>query len=259
MKVTILGSGGSTGTPSVEYGWGNCDAKNPKNRRLRPGIYIENDDGKSILIDTGPDLREQLLANNIQKADAIIYTHAHADHTHGIDDVRSLNRLMQKAIPAYMTQKTYEALEGSFPWVFEQISPQENFYKPTLVQHILKQPKDIRDIAGMKISFFEQSHGHSKSTGIQVEEGIALTTDVVDIPEDTLMSYRGVKHWFVGMIGFSAHPTHAHYDLIMEWADKIRPQYIWLTHLGNNLDHQKLLEVLPENVRPVYDGMVIDV
>ncbi len=259
MKVTILGSGGSTGTPSVEYGWGDCDPNNPKNRRLRPGIYIENNNGKALLIDTGPDLREQLLACDIKKVDAILYTHAHADHTHGIDDVRSLNRLMQKPIPAYMTRATYKSLKGSFPWVFEKIPPKENFYKPTLIKHIIREPYDILDIEGMKISFFEQSHGYSKSTGIQVDKDIAITTDVVSISESAISSYQGVKHWLVGMIGFSAHPTHAHYDLILKWAELIQPQHIWLTHLGLRLDHQRLMETLPENIRPVYDGMVLDI
>ncbi len=256
MKITILGSGGSTGTPSVEYGWGNCDPNNPKNRRLRPGIYIENDKGYSILIDTGPDLREQLLNNKIKKVDAILYTHAHADHTHGIDDIRSLNRLMKKAIPAYMTIETYESLKGSFPWVFEQISPQGNFYKPTLKKYII-QPIDKFEIAEMNISFFEQSHGYSKSTGIRVNKEIAITTDVVSISEDAINAYKGVKHWLVGMIGFSKHPTHAHYDLILKWAEKIQPQHVWLTHLGPGLDYQELLNELPDYIKPVYDGMVI--
>ncbi len=258
MKITILGSGGSTGTPSVEYGWGDCDPDNPKNRRLRPGIYVENDDGQSILIDTGPDLREQLLTHNIRRVDGILYTHAHADHTHGIDDVRSLNRLMQKAIPAYMSAETYSRLKESFPWIFEKISPTEGFYKPTLDKEIIK-PVDYKKIAGMDISFFEQSHGYSKSTGIQIKKDFVLTTDVVDISDEAILSYKGVKHWVVGMIGFSSHPTHAHYDLILEWAERIEPQYIWLTHLGIGLDHQWLVNDLPDNIRPAYDGLVIEV
>ncbi len=258
MKVIILGSGGSTGTPSVEYGWGKCDPANPKNKRLRPGIYIENKGGKSLLIDTGPDLREQLLVNKIRKIDAILYTHAHADHTHGIDDVRSLNRLMEKAIPAYMTVETYNSLRGSFPWVFEKISSSSNFYKPTLEKHIIHPIEDYREIAGMKVSFFEQCHGYSKSTGILINKDIAITTDVVNLTEKAIKSYKGVKHWLVGMIGFSVHPTHAHYDLILNWAEKIQPQYIWLTHLGLDLDHQKLIEKLPAHIRPVYDGMQLE-
>lgn len=258
MKITVLGSGGSTGTPAVEFGWGACNPNNPKNKRLRPGIYIENEYDKSILVDTGPDLREQLLTNDIKRADAIIYTHAHADHTHGLDDVRSLNRLMDSSIPAYMSKDTYERLSGSFPWVFDKIEKNKNFYKPTLVPHIIHSG-DNYDIADINCQFFEQSHGFSSSYGILFNKQFAFTTDVVEITEKALNAYKGVQHWMVGMIGFKPHPTHAHFDIIRHWADYIQPKHIWITHIGLSLDHNELLEKLPDNMRPVYDGQIIQI
>ncbi|MFV0431299.1 MAG: MBL fold metallo-hydrolase [Alphaproteobacteria bacterium] len=257
MKVTVLGSGGSTGTPAVELGWGACDSNNPKNRRLRPGLYVQKEDN-SILVDTGPDLREQLLANKITQADAVIYTHAHADHTHGLNDVRSLNRLMNKALPAYMSVETHQQLSESFPWVFEEIPENKNFYKPTLEPKIITS-NEYRTIADIDCQFFEQSHGFSTSYGILFDKKFAFTTDVVAMSDEALKAYENVEHWMVGMIGFKPHPTHADYDTIKKWADRIQPKHIWITHIGLNLDHNELIEQLPDNMQPTYDGHIITI
>lgn len=256
MKATILGSGGSTGTPSVEDGWGTCDPENPKNSRMRPGLYVENKH-TSILIDAGPDLRMQLLQNHIKHIDAIIFTHAHADHTHGINELRSLNRLMDAPIHAYMSQDCFDTLNQSFSWVF-QYQPEDGFYKPALIPHIVHDG-DIITIKDIECQFFEQSHGYSISYGIKFDQQLVYTTDVVQMSKKAITSYANIPHWIVGMIGEKAHPTHAHLGMIYQWQEDICADNIWLTHLGIYVDHDDLCAKLPEHIRPVFDGQIIEI
>ncbi len=254
MKVTILGSGGSTGTPSVEHGWGACDPANPKNHRLRPSAYVQSNK-TSILIDAGPDLRVQLLNNNIKHIDAIIFTHAHADHTHGISELRSLNRLMNKPIHAYMSQDCFDTLNRSFAWVFQH-QPEGDFYKTALIPHIVHD-SDQMTIGDIRCQFFEQSHGYSLSYGVKFDDQFVYTTDVVTMSKRAIQSYVNIPHWIVGMIGEKPHPTHAHLEMIYAWQKSIKAQNIWLTHLGLYVDHDVLCAKLPEHIRPVFDSQVI--
>ncbi len=254
MKVTILGSGGSTGTPSIEHGWGACDPNNPKNYRLRPGIYVQHKN-TSILVDAGPDLRVQLLNNNIKYMDAVIFTHAHADHSHGISELRSINRLMNKPIHAYMSQDCFDALYQSFAWVFDHAQEGE-FYKTALIPHIVHDG-DLITINNIQCQFFEQSHGYSLSYGIKFDDQLAYTTDVVKMSEKAMQSYKHIPHWIVGMIGEKPHPTHAHLDMIYAWQKNIKAQNIWLTHLGIYTDHDAICAKLPSFMRPAFDGQII--
>ncbi len=255
MKVTILGSGGSTGTPSIEGGWGACDSNNPKNTRMRPGAYVQHGD-TSILIDAGPDLRMQLLNNQITHIDALIFTHAHADHTHGINELRSLNRLMNSTIDVYLSEDCYKTLKQGFSWVFEH-NHEQGFYKPALTPYIVGDGEK-RLIGDICCQFFEQSHGYSLSTGIKFNEDMVYTTDVVEMSDHAFEAYAHIPHWIVGMIGERPHPTHADLQMIYDWQERILAKKIWLTHLGLYVDHDDLCKKLPDHIRPVFDGQIID-
>ncbi len=257
IKVTILGCGGATGTPSVEWGWGRCDPENPRNRRLRPSILIEGR-GTRILVDTSPDLRQQLLASGVRDLDAVIYTHAHADHLHGIDDLRSINRVMDRALPTYATQETLGAIRERFGYVLEPLAEGAGgYYKPTLVPHRIR-PGNVLEIGGLAVRTFEQDHGWMTTLGLRVGP-IAYSTDVVAIPEAGFAALAGIDTWILDVFTDAPdHPTHPGVTKALAWIDRVRPRRAVLTHMSARLDYETLRATLPHGVEPGYDGMVIE-
>lgn len=252
MKITMLGCGGSGGVPLIGNEWGACDPSNPKNRRLRPSIYIEAE-GLSILVDTSPDLREQLLTNSIKKVDAILYTHAHADHVHGIDDIRGMNRIMQKAIPAYATQKTMDEIQAGFGYIFRPLPEGHGFYKPQLTPHIINGQIKIGDL---DIIPFEQNHGFTTSLGFRIKD-FAYSTDVVELSDAAFEKLAGINVWIVDCFMYDQHHTHAHLAKVLEWVGRLKPARTILTHMSARLDYDALKAKLPAHIEPGYDGMII--
>lgn len=256
MRVTILGSGCSGGTPQPGQGWGKCDPNNPKNRRLRPSILVENE-GTTVLVDTSPDLREQLLDADVTRLDAVVYTHAHADHLHGIDDLRGINRAMGTAIDAYADEITLGIIQQRFGYVLKPLpETATSIFKPTLVPHVLNDRQSV-DIGNLKFSGFVQDHGFSQTMGYRINN-VGYTTDVVELPEHAFDILAGIDTWIIGTFIDRPHATHVDVDRALGWIERVKPKRGIFTHLGQSLDHDQLAAYLPNGVEPAYDGMVID-
>jgi phosphoribosyl 1,2-cyclic phosphate phosphodiesterase len=257
MRVVILGSGSSSGTPAVDAGWGRCDPAEPKNRRTRPSILVEEADTR-ILVDTSPDLRAQLLDAGIAHIDAVFYTHAHADHLHGIDDLRAVNRAINRPLPIYADRQTLDVIHRRFEYVFSSLSAGTRyFYKPVLVPHELEEGVPV-DIGAMRVIAFEQDHGFSRTLGFRFG-AFAYSTDVVELSERAFAFLHGIDVWIIGTLVNQPHPTHCHISKALAWIERIQPRRALLTHLGLDLDHATLAARLPAGVEPAFDGQVVDV
>lgn len=254
IKVTILGCGISGGIPMLGNIWGDCDPMNPKNNRLRSSVLVEIDN-KKILIDTSPDLRTQFLDANIDWIDAVLYTHAHADHTHGINDLAPIGR-RKKPIPVYGDAITLEKLHKSFEYAFYMPPPAPTIYKPFLIPYVISPPSFMVD--NLKVICFEQDHGFSTSLGFRIGD-FAYSTDVTQLSEQAFEALQGVKVWIVDCLRYEPHETHSHLEKSLEWIRRINPERAYLTHLGIELDYDTLLGQLPPNVLPCYDGLKIEV
>jgi phosphoribosyl 1,2-cyclic phosphate phosphodiesterase len=250
VQVTVLGSGTAGGTPRLGNDWGVCDPREPKNRRLRASICVDVD-GIRILIDTSPDLRQQALANGIDRVDAVLYTHAHADHCHGIDDLRFFRRPHGTLIRAFGDRSTLSILENRFPYVFVQ--QPDRLYPPILAANVVDGPFSI---GAVEVIPFRQGHGNVDTLGFRIG-GMAYSTDVVHLAEDAFAVLAGIDTWIVDCLQATPHPTHAHLDLALAWIGRIRPRRAILTHINPTLDHARLAGSLPSGVEPAFDGMVV--
>lgn len=262
MRITILGCGAAPGVPVIGPYWGNCDPKEPRNRRRRVSILIDDDQPEGpVLVDTSPDLREQLLDAEVGRIGAVLYTHSHADHLHGIDDLRSLNRRQLAAIPTYGTAETLASIAKRFGYAFDppsQIDGKIFFYKPSLEPHTVV-PGQAFKAAGLTVMPFEQDHGFgTRSTGYRFGPA-AYSTDVLDLSDEAFAALRGIRLWIVDCMSYQPIPTHAHLDKVLRWLDRVRPDRAVLTHMGTELDYQRLKSELPPDVEPAYDGMVLEV
>lgn len=260
MRVTILGCGPSVGVPMIggpdgAGEWGVCDPAEPRNRRSRSSIVIERA-GARLLVDTAPELRTQLLACAIGRVDAILYTHAHADHITGIDDTRSLNRTAQRPLDAFGTRATLAELERRFGYAFRPWEP-PGFFRPVLVPREVA-PGQTVGIAGMEVALFEQDHGFTTTLGLRVG-GFGYSTDVVRMSEAGFAALAGIDTWVVGCFCRAPHNTHAHVGLVLDWVARLGVRRTVLTHMGTDLDWAWLAANLPAGVEGGYDGMVLDV
>jgi phosphoribosyl 1,2-cyclic phosphate phosphodiesterase len=252
MRVTILGCGTSSGVPRIGNDWGECDPAEPKNRRRRVSLLVEHD-GAAIVIDTGPDFREQMLAANIQRLDAVLYTHDHADHTHGIDDLRQIFHLMQAPVQCFASPATWDVLVPRFEYVFAGTA----FYPATAVANPLP---PVLTIGGMTITWFIQNHGNIDSIGYRVEAGdkaIAYSTDIKLLPPESEASVEGLNLWVVDALRRKPHPTHSHLDATLGWIARAKPQRAVLTHMDQSMDYSALCHTLPLGVEPGYDGQIV--
>ncbi len=256
MRITILGCGGSAGVPVIGYGWGNCDPKNPKNRRLRSSVFIETEK-TNILIDTSPDLRQQLLNHNISHVDAILYTHAHSDHLHGIDELRAVNRKMKSPIDLFANQETLDEIQSRFSYIFDNpITDKKQIFKPWFNVAVAENHFYYKDV---EILSFDQDHGYNQTTlGYRIGN-FAYSTDVVHMPEEAFDILKGVDTWVVDCIRREKHPTHSWLAQTLEWIDIVKPKKAILHHMDNMLDYETLKAELPSYIEPAYDGMVLEV
>ena len=256
MQITILGCGSSAGVPAIGNYWGNCNPKNPKNRRLRCSILIKSDKSQ-ILIDASPDLRQQLLSANVTYIDGVLITHAHADHIHGIDDFRYLNHIMNKHINLYAKSAVIDEIRKKFNYVFDDLVPESNgfYYKPCLIPNEISGQFQIKDL---KIKSFQQNHGFGETTGFRINN-IAYSTDVVELNEKAFSNLHDLDLWIVDCLRFKAHKTHSHFEKTMEWVNKIKPKKTILTHMNFEVDYDEITKKLPKNCYAGYDGLKIKV
>ncbi len=257
MKVTIMGSGSSSGTPSLSEGWGACDPENPRNRRLRPSLLIEIGT-TTVLVDTSPDLRQQLLNAGTNRLDAILYTHGHADHLHGIDDLRGVNKAMNTPLRVFADAVTRDHIHQRFEYVTTPLDPDADFYYKPVLNITEISPGEGFSVGGMDIQAFDQDHGYTHTLGYRFGD-FAYSTDLLGLPEESFQALEGVKTWIVDAFSWQPHRTHAHVNLALEWVERVKPARAVLTHLGTAIDYAELSAYVPEGVEVAYDGMVIEV
>lgn len=250
MKVTMLGCGTSGGVPRIDGFWGACDPGNPKNRRRRASILVQHRD-TSLVVDTSPDFREQCLSCNVKKIDGVLFTHDHADHTHGIDDLRTFRAILGRRIDIYANQPTLDILHDRFYYIFHEVEG----YRPICEPHLIEGPFRIGDI---EIEPFEQTHGTIVSLGFRFGD-FAYSTDLNDLSEKAFAALEGVKVWIVDALRYEPHPTHPHLDLTLEWIGRVKPERAILTHMTWDMDYQTLRSTLPDGVEPGFDGLTIEI
>ncbi len=262
LTLTILGCGSSAGVPRVGVGWGACDPSNPKNRRRRCSVLVEKqsaDATTTVLVDTTPDLRDQLLGADVKRLDAVLYTHEHADHTHGIDDLRPLVIAMRKRIPVYADRMTSELLQLRFGYCFE--TPAGSSYPPILDMKQLK-PGVMTTISGPGGSLeaipFRMIHGDIDALGFRFGN-VAYAPDVSTMPEESLVYLQGLDVLILDALRYTPHPTHFSVAEALELIDKVRPRRAILTNLHTDLDYETLRRELPPQIEPAYDGLQISV
>ncbi|WP_092066868.1 MBL fold metallo-hydrolase [Poseidonocella pacifica] len=258
LRFTILGCGSSGGVPRLGGNWGACDPSNPKNARRRCSLLVERESVEGttrVLIDTSPDLRSQLLDAGIGTLDGVVYTHAHADHVHGIDDLRVIVYNRQEKLSVWADTPTQERLYASFGYAFVQ--PENSNYPPILDMHMIDGDVRVQGAGGaITLSPFHVTHGNIDALGFRMNN-TAYLPDVSDIPDDAWGRLHGLDCWIVDALRRTPHPTHAHLDKTLEWIARAKPAKAVLTNMHIDLDYDTVEAETPPHVTPAYDGMVI--
>jgi phosphoribosyl 1,2-cyclic phosphate phosphodiesterase len=258
VKVTVLGCGSSGGVPLITGDWGLCDPQDSRNRRRRPSVLIETN-GKTILVDTGPDMREQFLTwGPPERIDAVILTHYHADHLNGIDDIRHFVGKQKQTIPLYVLPEVGDHMRTHFDYVVKGFA-----WYPPLVDIRVVEPKSdvIRfDVEGVPVDMWRQNHGRVDTIGMRFGP-VAYSTDCVNLSDAILSQLRQwkLKLWMADAARIKPHPAHAHLDMTLDWMQRVKPERGLLTHMSEGLDYAKTLAACPDFVQPAYDGMKITV
>lgn len=279
LVVTILGCGSSGGVPRVGQGWGRCDPNNPRNRRRRCSILVQrfappagggigsfsgpdssdNAGPTTVLVDMSPDLREQLIAADCDALDAILVTHSHADHTHGIDDVRPLVIKHHRRIQVQMDAFTSGLLQARFEYIFR--TPAGSQYPP-LLDWVEISHGHVSDIAGaggvIEAIPFRLDHGDIDALGFRFGK-IAYTPDVVGIPDESVQYLEDLDVWIIDALRYRPHPSHFSLEQALSWIERMKPKRAILTNLHTDMDFDQLCSELPDGVEPAYDGMRVRV
>ncbi len=264
LRATILGCGSSGGVPRIGNHWGACDPKEPRNRRRRCSLLVEQwdqDESKktTVLVDTSPDMRDQLLDANVNWIDGVLMTHDHADQSHGIDDLRMVALNGRRRVDVWMDEPTSATLTRRFDYCFKQLPG--SGYPAILNEHRIATfgvPIRIEGAGGtIEAIPFDQDHGNIRSLGFRFGP-LAYSADVVGVPEDSFAILQGVDTWILDALRYTPHPTHAHLSLSMKWLENTQIRLGILTNMHVDLDYQTLVRDLPESVRPAHDGMTIE-
>ena len=261
LSLTILGCGSSAGVPRVGQGWGKCDPNNPRNRRRRCSVLVERTHAggaTTVLVDTSPDLREQLIGANAKRLDAVLMTHPHADHTHGIDDLRPLVQEAGRRIEMYMDEPTSLVVRRVFTYAFQTL--EGSSYPPIVTERRLTAGRHCR-IEGpggaIEAMPFDLDHGDIGALGFRFG-GLAYTPDVKRIPDASRPYLEGLELWIVDALRYRSHPTHFSLDDALAWIETMRPRRAILTNLHTDLDYETLRARLPAHVAPAYDEMRVE-
>lgn len=257
LRFTILGCGTSAGVPRIGNDWGQCDPANPKNRRLRVSILVESQTTR-LLVDTSPDLRQQLLTADVIDLDAVLWTHDHADHAHGIGDLRPIyhHRMNRKEpagpIEGYARSPVISLMKQRFGYAFEG----REGYRPII--KAIELPEGDLTIGDIAVRWVDMPHGNIFSTGFRFEHGgraIGYATDFHEVTEGMIALFSGVDVWIVDALREKPHPTHPHLAQTLAGVEHVRPGCTYLTHMDNSMDYARLCAILPPHVRPAYDGL----
>lgn len=250
MKIRILGSGTSSGVPRIGNEWGDCDPAEPRNRRTRASALVEHGDTR-ILIDTSPDMRAQLLAADVGRVDAVIWTHDHADHCHGIDDLRQIFHQLGHPVRGLARADTRQTLEARFAYVFHG----KRGYPPTAT---IEELPDAITIGDISVRIVDQPHGGTRSAGLRFEadgRSIGYATDFHELTEAMATLYTGLDVWVVDALRRWPHPSHPELSAVLGWVETLRPREAALIHMDQTMDYATLCAELPPGVQPGYDGL----
>jgi phosphoribosyl 1,2-cyclic phosphate phosphodiesterase len=261
MQFTILGCGSSGGVPRVGQGWGECDPNNPKNRRRRCSLLVERIGPKgktTVLVDTSPDLREQLLGADVKRLDGVLFTHDHADHTHGLDDLRPLSIVQRKRIDVYLDEQTSQVLNTRFSYCFK--TPPGSEYPPIVTEHRISAGKKVAvEGEGGVIEALPLLHEHGNITALGFRFGrLVYSPDINGVPDAILPALENHDVWILDALRYRPHPSHFDVEESLDWFARMRPKRGILTNLHSDVDFEALRKKLPPNVEPAYDGMKIE-
>ncbi len=259
LRFTILGCGSSMGVPRVALGWGDCDPDNPKNRRRRCSLLVERQNAQGhrtrVLVDCSPDLRDQLIDAEVDWIDGVVITHEHADHTHGIDDLRPLYIAKRHRVSVYMDEPTSRAMHARFGYCF--MTPPGSQYPPTLGEHRLipGEPVTIEGQGGsIDVLPVLQEHGDIPSLGFRFGN-VGYSADIKGMPPESIDAMAGLDVWIVDALRKTPHPSHFNLDEALAWIERVKPKRAILTNLHSDLDYEALRASLPAHVQPAFDGM----
>ena len=259
LRVTILGCGSSGGVPRIGGNWGACDPQNPKNRRRRCSILVERfgpDGVTQVLVDTSPDLREQLLMAGVARLDGVLFTHDHADHTHGLDDLRVVVFNRRERLPVWADARTSDVLMARFGYAFVQ--PEGSHYPPILDLNLIEGTVTVEGAGGaIAAQPFEVQHGRIRSLGFRFGP-VAYLPDVSEMTEEAWAAVEGVDCWIVDGLRYTPHPTHAHLERTVEWIERAAPRRAVVTNMHVDLDYEAVAAETPANVTPAHDGMTLE-
>jgi phosphoribosyl 1,2-cyclic phosphate phosphodiesterase len=264
LEFTILGCGSSGGVPRADGAWGACDPNDARNRRSRCSLLVRRksdrgaDHETTVIVDTSPDFRMQSADAGVARIDAVLFTHDHADQTHGIDDVRAFAMRQRRRLACYMDEATHHTLMRRFGYIFRG----EGAYPAICDDHAIPDHGVAWSIDGpsgaIPVVTFDQDHGGPRSVGYRFGP-VAYSSDVVGLSNEAFAALAGVKVWIVDALRYAPHPTHAHLDLALEWIARVRPERAILTNMHIDLDFETLRGEAPEGVEPAYDGMRFEI
>ena len=258
IKITVLGSGTSVGIPALgKLGWGKCNPLNKKNKRQRCAILIQSND-TNILIDAGPDIKNQLIDHNINKIDAVFITHQHSDHIAGLDELRPFYFYNKNKIKIYTHKSTSDFLLKRYDYLFNKSLSSQSYFKPPLEIVNFEFYQDIM-INDIYIKSFKQNHGAINTMGFVFNEAFAYCTDVVKFPLKSFKLLYNLKLLIITGLRAMPHEAHAHFDLSFKWIKELNPDFAYLTHLSPESDHDEVTKLCPIGVEPAYDGLIINI
>ncbi len=263
QRITLLGCGSSPGVPRISGDWGACDPANPRNRRRRAALLVEQfteDGGKTtVVIDTGPDFRDQMISAGVERIDAAVYTHSHADHIHGIDDLRGYVITQRMRIPIHADRSTMNRLREAFRYCFE--TPPGSGYPPIVDAHMIENTDHpiVIEGAGGPIALLplEQMHGDITSLGFRIGD-VAYCCDVSGFPDQTVERLSGLETLIIDALQYRTHPSHFSLGEALEWIERLQPARAILTHMHTPLDYDKVQSETPDHVEPGYDLMSVE-